>query len=482
MRSWSSSRHARSARRAPGALLAVAAAAAIGMTGWAALAQGGDAAGQPVVNGPDRGPLVDPPSISSRDGLLKTTMRIAPGLARVDGRTVPTTLFDGRYIPPTLRVRPGDKVRIRLENRFGQPVNFHFHGFNVSPKGHGDNVLVTIPPHSVYHVAIDIPKDHSPGLYWYHPHVHPLVEGQVFGGMSGTIVVEGLPDLLGPARSVTEHILELKDLQVTRADRIPTDINSDAPTVRTVNGQVNPTIAMRPGELQLWRIANVGADIWYRIALDRHALYQVAQDGNPLRATWKRGTILLAPGNRAEVLVRAGRPGTYRLETFRYSTGPQGDTYPRRTLARLVVAGSPVPSPPIPGRIRPFEDLRRVKVDRRRTVTFSENAAGTRLFINGKVFSHHRIDERVKLGAVEEWTIRNVSGEQHPFHIHQGDFQVTKINGRPVSAHGLQDTVPLPQHGSVTMRMHFKIPGTFVFHCHILAHEDAGMMAVVRVA
>ena len=115
--------------------------------------------------------------------------------------------------------------------------------------------------------------------------------------------------------------------------------------MRTVNGQVNPTIAMRPGEVQLWRIANVGADIWYRIALDRHALYQVAQDGNPLRATWKRGTILLAPGNRAEVLVRSGLPGTYRLETFRYSTGPQGDTYPRRTLARLVVGGSPVASP-----------------------------------------------------------------------------------------------------------------------------------------
>ena len=133
-------------------------------------------------------------------------------------------------------------------------------------------------------------------------------------------------------------------------------------------------------------------------------------------------------------------------------------------------------------RIKPFEDLRRLKVDRRRTVTFSENAAGSAFFINGRRFSHHRIDERVKLGAVEEWTIRNISGEQHPFHIHQGDFQVTKINGRPVSAHGLQDTVPLPQHGSVTMRMHFKIAGTFVFHCHILAHEDAGMMAVVRVA
>ena len=114
-------------------------------------------------------------------------------------------------------------------------------------------------------------------------------------------------------------------------------------------------------------------------------------------------------------------------------------------------------------------------------MTFSENAAGTKLFINGKIFSHHRIDEQVKLGAVEEWTIRNVSGEQHPFHIHQGDFQVTKINGKPVPARGLQDTVPLPQHGTVTMRMHFKIAGTFVFHCHILAHEDAGMMAVVRV-
>jgi FtsP/CotA-like multicopper oxidase with cupredoxin domain len=312
--------------------------------------------------------------------------------------------------------------------------------------------------------------------------VHPLVEEQVFGGMSGAIVVEGLRERLGGLSGVTERIMELKDLQIDRDGRIPSAIDSDAPTVRTVNGQVRPTVAMRPGEVQLWRIANVGADIWYRLVLRGHALYQVAEDGNPLRATWRRRVILLPPGKRAEVLVRAGRPGVYRLETLRYSTGPEGDTYPRRTLARRVVSGAPEPPRAIPSRIQPFRDLRRVAVDRRRTIVFSENPAGTVFFIDGRRFSHHRIDQRVRLGAVEEWTIRNTSGEQHPFHIHQGDFQVVRVNGRPVAARGLQDTVPLPVHGSVTIRMRFAISGTFVFHCHILAHEDGGMMAVVRVA
>lgn len=454
--------------------------------GSAAMAAGAliGATGAAVVPAPPTGgPLVEPSSVSSRDGLLRMTMPIEPTTFRVGERTVTAPLFAGRFVPPTLRVRPGDKVRLTLVSRFGQPTNFHFHGFNVSPKGHGDNVLISVPPHSTYRVAIDIPEDHPTGLFWYHPHLHPLVEQQVFGGMSGAIVVEGLERRLPGLAGIRQRILALKDIQVTDAGRIPRNIDSDAPTVRTVNGQVNPTIAMRPGEVQLWRIANVGADIWYHVRLQRHALRRVAVDGNPLRRTETLRDVLLPPGKRAEVLVRASRrPGEYRLLTLPYSTGPQGDSYPQRTLARLVVSGPPARARPIPGPIATIPDLREATVARRRTLVFSENPAGTSFFIDGRKFSHRRIDQRVRLGTVEEWTVRNVSGEQHPFHIHQGDFQVTAVNGVPVPFRGVEDVVPLPVGGSVTFRMRFRFAGTFVYHCHILAHEDAGMMGTVRVS
>jgi FtsP/CotA-like multicopper oxidase with cupredoxin domain len=129
--------------------------------GAAISARGGD----PPSGGPDGAPLVAPPEVSSHDGLLSLTLPIAPGTVRIGGRTARTALFAGRFVPPTLRVRPGDRIRLRLVNLFGQPVNFHFHGFNVSPRGHGDDVLIEIPPHSTYRLAVRLPTDHPTGLY-----------------------------------------------------------------------------------------------------------------------------------------------------------------------------------------------------------------------------------------------------------------------------------------------------------------------------
>ena len=102
--------------------------------------------------------------------------------------------------------------------------------------------------------------------------------------------------------------------------------------------------------------------------------------------------------------------------------------------------------------------------------------------IDGKQFDPNRVDQQVKLGTMEEWTIRNDTEELHPFHIHINDFQVMSINGEPYEAHSLQDTIPLPIHGEVVIRIPFRdYTGKFVYHCHILNHEDNGMMGIVEV-
>jgi suppressor of ftsI len=102
--------------------------------------------------------------------------------------------------------------------------------------------------------------------------------------------------------------------------------------------------------------------------------------------------------------------------------------------------------------------------------------------INGKVFDHNRVDQTVNLGNLEEWHIKNIDGDDHTFHIHINDFQVMSVNAQPYEAHGLQDTVILPANGEVVVRIPFEdFVGRFVYHCHILPHEDTGMMGTVEV-
>jgi suppressor of ftsI len=444
----------------------------------------GDSAPAPVGFIPQLGRAFDEPAVlRSRGGRLTTTFRVAERRFDVAGQPVRGKSYRGSFIGPTLRVRPGDTIEIRLVNRLGEPTNLHEHGFHVSPLGISDNVLRVMPAGSENAVRVNLPRDMAPGTYWYHSHLHPLVEEQVFSGLAGILVVEGLTQRLPPAlRRVPDRVLALKDLQVRNGAIVDKNINSGAITVRTVNGLVDPILRARTNRTELWRLANISADIWYRLRLDGARFGVIAEDANPVGRVWTAGELVLPPGKRYDVLVRWPRAGTYRLRTLRYSTGPAGDTYPERGLATVRVAGEPAADVPWPRSMGPLPQLERDRVRRVRHVKFSENAAGTKFFINGRQFDSTRVNEVVKLGTTEEWVIRNTAREQHPFHIHVNDFQVMAIDGKPYRARGLQDTVALPVGGVVRIRMRFRnFLGAYVYHCHILAHEDAGMMGVLDV-
>src|SRR2546422_10556244 len=234
------------------------------------------------------------------------------------------------------------------------------------------------------------------------------LDEQVRNGMSGAWIVEGLLDPFPELRDVHEHVLLLKDAQVGGGKVVPRGIGDDA--IRTVNGMVNPTITLRPGETQLWRIGNVGADLYYLLTLDGHRFYEVARDGHRLARLVPKQQLLLEPGAREEVLVQAAGPGTYALRTAVFDTGPQGNHYPGAVLATVRVEGAAVPPLALPQRLLPGADLRR-KITDRRTIVFSESADGDTFFVDGRTFDPNRTDTRVKLGAIEEWTIRNRSEE-----------------------------------------------------------------------
>jgi suppressor of ftsI len=433
-------------------------------------------------------PFKPPRQLVSKDGLLRARLVADETAVRVGGRRVIGRAYNGSFPGPTLRLRPGDTVRLTLVNRLRVATNIHFHGMHVSPSGRSDNVLRTVAAGTTAKYVVRVPRDAAPGTYWYHSHWHdaPIgnVEPQVMGGLSGTVIVERLQHRLpAPLRNIVERNLVLKDVQLTTRDRIVfRNIDSAAPTTRTVNGQVNPVIRIGPGETQLWRLGNQSADIWYRLKLDGTRFHVIAEDGNPVGRVWSADTLTLPPGKRYDVLVQGHGGGDYRLRTLKMNTGPAGDKYPARVLATVRPNRPAVERAALPTSLGPLPDLEHMAVDRRRTLVFSENTRTNRFFIDGKRFNHDRIDQRVKLGAVEEWTIRNVSRERHPFHIHVNDFQVISVDGRPYNARSLADTFPLPVGGEIVIRMHFTdFTGEYVYHCHILAHEDRGMMGTVEV-
>ena len=429
---------------------------------------------------------------SSRNGRLIGRLVAARSPIQFGGQTFDSEVYNGQYLAPLLRVRPGDSLKLRVVNRLADISNMHYHGTEVSPRVGMDNIFMHIAAADSFDYALYFPPDHNRGLFWYHPHPHGYSERQVLGGMSGLLVVEGLLEEFYPwLRHVPEQILMLKAL-------IPPGQPDGAPHVKNINGLTQATFTIRPGELQLWRIGNIAADAYFSLRIDGHRFWLLAQDANALPRPLLLDSLYLPPGARAEVLIEGAPPGSYAIRHDSVDTGPQGDPNPAVVLGALVSAGTPVSRSADLQRLRTMAPLSAVaaridtlktRVMNRRVFDFSETADGQTFFINGKQFDPNRTDTTVELGAVEEWTLRNLSGEVHTFHIHQTDFLVTEINGAPQPANGLHDTINMPyamngQPGVVKIILPFTNPnivGSFVYHCHILEHEDGGMMQRIQV-
>jgi suppressor of ftsI len=437
-------------------------------------------------------PFENPPEIASSNGILSATLTVGPAQLRVAGRNVIfPALYNGLYTPPVLRMNPGDRVRILLNN-FGQiPTNIHYHGFNVIPGGSGDNVFISVGQGDSFQYDFPIPAEHRQGLYWYHPHRDPFLNTQIAGGMAGGVIIG---DILAPFPSlagIPERVILLKDLKIKNGSPEP-DPDPSGPTRRTINGLYQPRLVMRPGQLEFWRIGNLSSNIFHKLRLDGQQFHVIGADGTLQNLPTPTETLLLPPGGRFEVLVYGPPRGTYRLRDAAYNTGPAGDRYPGQLMMTVVSRGAPVTPIPIPSAAEfpKLPDLRAGPINNRRNIVFSDTVLPDLFFINGKPYTPDCVDAVARLGDVEEWTIRNTAREAHVFHIHQLDFQVTEINGEVQPFNGYNDVVTLPpapsdaQPSVVKVLIPFTDPvivGDFVYHCHIIQHEDQGMMAVIRV-
>jgi FtsP/CotA-like multicopper oxidase with cupredoxin domain len=385
-------------------------------------------------------------------------------------------------------------------------TNIHFHGLNVPPVCHQDEVVNTIIPNNgvPFQYSIEIPANDPPGLYWYHPHPHGFSAPQVYGGASGALIIEGSNPL---TQGLTERVLVI---------RPNTDALSDEDGQFTVNFEPAgyprmplPVINVTAGQKEFWRVLNASTNGFLTLQVHSGQIQQlqlISLDGIPLTTPVFTTTISVPPAGRAEFIVPAlAANSKSQLVTAGFDTGPIGDPMPPASLAKLIVTpgkfgGETVPNAPPSTQAQRFSGLASVKPTTNRSLYFSELNLGTNgpgqffITVNGqqpKVFDAMNPPAiRTKVGAVEDWTIANRTGESHAFHIHQIHFLVTAINGQPVANPALVDTVTIPNwsgHGpypNVTVRMDFRDPdiaGKFVYHCHILDHEDGGMMATIVV-
>jgi suppressor of ftsI len=435
----------------------------------------------------------EPPTRYSSNAVLDTTLRASLGKVLLNHRRVTALNYDGSFPGPTLVICAGDTLHVHLQNDTTEPTNLHTHGFHVSPEANHDNVFLKIEPHQSFDYEYDIPGNMPAGSYWYHPHLHMFVEPQIFAGLAGAIVQEGGLDRLPALRHVPQRWIVIQNTQVRDGRIVPVGQSSEAGAKLYVNGTIDPTAKIRPGQLQRWRIFNADADRYVVLALPHGQRFQLlAEDGHTLARAQTVKTLLLAPGSRREVLVRGGRPGAYPLRAIPFSQFPGGDKQ---------VNGGPVPNEKLltlrsGGRAQHMSfpagtalskplDLRSKRVDRQRTIVFSEmnEASGaTRFLLNGMAFDPNRTDVTMKLGSVEQWTLVNETSEWHTFHIHTNDFQVVSVAGKPVPYVDYQDNVALaPKSKTVILMQPIDYTGKFVFHCHITLHEDHGMMATVQV-
>jgi FtsP/CotA-like multicopper oxidase with cupredoxin domain len=473
--------------------------------------------------------------------VVAVTVRVADADARL--------LSYNNAVPgPLLRLREGDHVRLALTNRLNEPTNLHLHGLHVPPSV--DDAFRVIAPGETTIYEFDLPAG-SAGTYWYHSHVHGRVARQLSAGLAGALVVEGPLDDMPELREAEEHVLVLKDLALVDGGPAPYEpadwMNGKEGDLVLVNGVREPVLAAGRGTLRL-RLVNASTARYYHLALDGgqrfETLHLIGTGTGFVERPVAVDRFVLAPGERAEVLVQLAPGRRVRLVDLPYDRGKHDmhaghdqherhgghapmnghagharhqtraahEAHEQRDMhAAHGNAGGPAPAPtavagaepaghdhpatlltivplahaeplPLPGCLTPVEVLDEAQAAATRRIVMSETMDPLAFFINGRPFDHDRVDVHSAIGTLEVWDVENASDMDHPFHLHVYPFQVLARNGVPEPVRAWRDTVNVRPHETVRLAVPFRdFTGRTVFHCHIAEHEDLGMMGVLAV-
>lgn len=455
------------------------------------------------------GDLPEPPVISSVGGILTAAITCSTSPASIGGRRARQAVtYNGSFPGPTLSVRPGDMIDISFTNRivfdqaetkpgYGRPpreantTNLHYHGMHVSPLGTADNMLVMVRANGKQRYLFQVPLDHPAGLFWYHAHVHGLVTNHVGRGAAGMIYVSNAYTDSIASLGIRRRLMMLQ--QAYFESDLATVISDDGEredsdlALSLINGELMPDILMRPGEPQVWSLLNGSTSAFYVLRLEGHTFDVIADDGVPLRTPrLNQETLLMPSGKRLEVIVRgSSTKGKYTLSYDEHFQGV--DTWPQKSVATVIVKGNTWTGAAHPGvdASHAFVDLSAVTVpdSLKRTIVLGQDNSVPEGEFGRFTMNYHAWDPNISewtstLGTTEEWFIRNDTEQDHPFHVHVNPFQIIGVNGSSVIPDGFQDVAICPRYGSLTVRTRFTdfVGGPVLMHCHILDHEDMGMM------
>lgn len=398
-------------------------------------------------------------------------------------RSIDGYAYNGSVPGPTIEAHVGDTVVVHFRNDLPEPTTIHWHGVRVPVEMDGaPHSQDPVPPGGTFEYRFVVEDE---GTFWYHPHANE--PEQMERGLYGAIIVRGddEPEVDAESLVVLDDLLLDATGALVPFDGILEVHGGREGDVQLVNGVLSPTVAVRAGERQRWRIVNAGSARIYRIALDGHTFTVLGSDGGPWRAPAPANELFLAPGDRMDVLVDVGvAPGETRaLVAQPYERGHgQGVFAPIDVFTLAASPDAALPALPSYAGGRVIEPLDVAGLSPRE-ITFDEELSGTAVtfFVNGETYPDVT-PVPAGVGEVQVWDLVNLSGMAHPFHLHGFFFQIVERDGVAVSEPTWEDTFEL--RGEERVRIAFRPddrPGLWMFHCHILEHVHGGMMGILDV-
>lgn len=456
-----------------------------------------------VINPPLGTAFQDPvtmPNISTTPGVVEVNLEAKIAPINVNGVTANLLTYNGAYPAPTIKVKKGDLLKVHYKNSLPNTgtnmmgasndlSNLHTHGLHVSPMGNSDNLMLSFASGQTFDYQYDLSLHPGSNLNFYHPHRHGNSAEQLWGGMAGALEVADETTALA---SFETHTMVLKDISLSGNAPAPHSsndfMNGKEGDTLMINGQVNPVLNMKPGQVQRWKIVNASNARFYKLSLGSHTFQVIGTDGGLLNKPYPQSTLLLSPGERVDVLVKASSTkGYYKLLSNPYNRGMMSGSSSTITMLNINVTGTAV-SNTIPSTINASNVKLSVPAGTpTRQITLSMDMMGMKAYINGISFTEtNAYTAHSFLNTYEVWEIFNNSMMDHPFHQHVNPAQVISISGGDsayksfyTTAPAWKDTVIVPAGGSIKLLVPIKdYAGLTMFHCHILEHEDMGMMGL----
>ena len=445
-------------------------------------------------------PLPIPPLLKNLDGSADSArFAMTVGRGSVEffpGKATATLGYNGNFLGPTIRVRNGQRFKIAVKNNLSQVTTLHWHGMHLPARWDG-GPRQPIPPGTTW--SPDFTIKQQAATLWYHPHAMGLTGEQVYHGLAGLVYIEDeVSDQLDIPKTygVDDIPLVIQDRrffangQFAYVQNMHDVMNGVIGNYLLVNGVMQPTLKV-PGRLVRLRLLNGSNSSIYRIGFSDHRVFHViASDGGFLETPAAMNSIVLSAGERAEVLVDFAVGGTsLQVEQMK------GGSF---TAMRITTNTDKAGPARVPTHLRTLDRIPESEASGVREFIMETMAMGggrmgmgmmgRRLTINGKKMDINRIDERVKLGSTEIWEITNRSAMMmsmpHSMHLHDVQFQILSRNGQlpPPHERGRKDTVLIMPGETVRIISRFHdYTGVYMYHCHLLEHEDDGMMGQFEV-